>query len=41
MRKIEEAPNRGLHNLYSSPDITVVIKSRITRLAGDVANFER
>jgi len=39
MRKIEEAPNRDLHNLYPLPDITIAVKSRITILAGDVAKI--
>jgi hypothetical protein len=39
MRKIEEAPNPGLYNLYPLPDITIAIKSRITRLAGDAEKF--
>jgi len=39
MRKIEKALNSGLHNLYPLPHITIAVKSRITRLAGDVAKL--
>jgi hypothetical protein len=31
--------NKGIHNLYSSPSVNRMIKSRMVRLAGHVARM--
>lgn len=35
-RKLEKMHNEVLHNLYSSPNIVQIIKSRMMRWAGNV-----
>jgi hypothetical protein len=41
IRGWRELHNEDLHNLYSSPSIIRMIKSRRMRWAGDVARMER
>jgi hypothetical protein len=39
--ELRKLHNEQLHNLYSSPTILLVIKSKIMRWAGDVARMGR
>jgi hypothetical protein len=38
-RRVEKLHNAELHNLYSSPNIIVIIKSRRMRWTGDVSHI--